>query len=59
MATQQELIVRLEAAYDEFDKTMKELEFSADELIKEEAQKIDRAKIEEVLGKIKNLSSKQ
>jgi len=58
MATTEELIDRLQAAYDEFDKIMRELESRADELIKSEAQKIDRAKIEEVLGKIKTISSK-
>jgi len=57
MADNADLVVRLEAAYREFEKTMNELELRADELIKGEVQKIDRAKIEDVLAKIKNISA--
>ena len=53
-----ELIARLEAAYKVFNNTMTELELRAGELIKTETQKINRAQIEEVLEKIKNISGK-
>ena len=57
MSDNADLVARLEAAYREFEKTMNELELRADELIKGEVQKIDRAKIEDVLAKIKNISA--
>lgn len=59
MSDYSDLIERLEAAYKTFNETISELELTADAMIKAETQKIDRAKIEEVLGKIKTISGKQ
>jgi Xaa-Pro aminopeptidase len=56
--TEQELIDQMQAAYEEFSRSMDALSAEANDLVKQELQSVNRKDIEDTLAAIRALKNK-